>query len=56
MHLGHPQNQAIAASLKKAGKSYYKDAAEGYIYSYHDACRRGDSASMSVARGRLIKR
>jgi hypothetical protein len=52
MHHGHPQKQAIAASLKKAGKSKY-DAAEA-----KDLDKDGDkdSEDWKIARDNAIKK
>ena len=52
-HYGKEKGEQVFYASANAGKiTGVHDA----IYSYHDACRRGDSAGMSSARDRLVKR
>ena len=51
MHHGHPQNQAIAASMREAGKSRQDCQQSNYL----DACRKGDAAGMRRAAGHMMR-
>jgi hypothetical protein len=50
-HAGHPQNVAIAAAMRQAGKSRSDCPQRGYM----DACNRGDAIGMRNASDRMMR-